>query len=251
MPVSPHSAAEHLESHQVQADPTINGAINRLDQSVHGLFAKALTTDDYTLTAEEAETAGYLRVSGAFDDDRTLTLPDNNDDGGAPRPKHFIVEHAGSGGFTLTFTTASGSGVVVNQGSVQACYCDGVNVVTVGPANSAGGLPYDFAGFFFGLPGAGITMFSYAVARSCTLPVGLTGSVYTSGVAATASTTFPIKKNGSNVGSLNFAIGATTATFTMASATSLAPGDLLTVVAPGSPDATLADITGTLAATRT
>jgi len=42
-----------------------------------------------------------------------------------------------------------------------------------------------------------------------------------------------------------FAAGATTATFTMSSATTYLAGDILTVVAPSSPDATLANLAWT------
>jgi len=77
-------------------------------------------------------------------------------------------------------------------------------------------------------------------------PTGLTGSQGTAGLAATATTTYSIRKNGSNAGTMVFAAGATTATFTMASATTFMAGDVLTIVAPVSPDATLANLAWTL-----
>ena len=48
---------------------------------------------------------------------------------------------------------------------------------------------------------------------------------------------------------MDFAIGATNASFTMASATSFAGGDVLTILAPGTPDATLANLAWTLTGT--
>jgi hypothetical protein len=65
-------------------------------------------------------------------------------------------------------------------------------------------------------------------------------------IAATAETDFDIKKNGSSVGTLRFAASATTATFIMASETSLVASDQLEIIAPGTPDTTLADIAWTL-----
>jgi hypothetical protein len=44
-----------------------------------------------------------------------------------------------------------------------------------------------------------------------------------------------------------FAAGAAAATFTMSSATGFAAGDVLTITAPASPDATLANLAWTLA----
>lgn len=82
------------------------------------------------------------------------------------------------------------------------------------------------------------------------LPVGLTGSYGHAQTAATGSTTYTIKKNGSSVGSLNFAASGTTATFTFTTATSFSAGDRLEIVAPGTLDTTLAGIAITIKATR-
>jgi hypothetical protein len=48
---------------------------------------------------------------------------------------------------------------------------------------------------------------------------------------------------------MDFAAGATSATFTMGTATSFAGGDVLTVIAPASSDATLANLAWTLTGT--
>ena len=85
----------------------------------------------------------------------------------------------------------------------------------------------------------------FVFAGTVTFPAGLTGSQGTAGIAATATTSYSIKKNGANVGTMVFAAGATTATFSMASATTFMAGDILTVVAPASPDATLANLAWT------
>ena len=243
MAESPFLGLTHIEPQQAQIDVPVNADFDRLSRAVCGLLAKTVTTANVTLTATEGREAIYIRVTGALTANRSLIVPNEN--------KLYIVEHAGTGGFVLTVKTSAGSGVGVSQGNTQAVYADGTNVVQVTlPTSAAGGI-HDFAGFFVGKPGAGAVMFSYAVTRACQLPAGLTNSVYKAGTAATGSATFSIKKNGSEIGTLNFAASATTATFTMASATSFANGDVLDVVAPGSQDATLADIRGTLAATRT
>jgi|GEM_PF-6618267 len=98
-------------------------------------------------------------------------------------------------------------------------------------------------------PTASQVLLRFYASRAFQLPVGLTGSMVKAAVAATASATFNIQKNGSTVGSFTFAAAGTTATFTMASATSWAAGDLLTIIAPASQDATLAQIGATLLAT--
>jgi hypothetical protein len=60
-------------------------------------------------------------------------------------------------------------------------------------------------------------------------------------VAATASTVFSIRIAGSEIGTITFAAAATVGTFSFTS-TTVAVNDNITIVAPASPDATLADI---------
>jgi hypothetical protein len=73
-------------------------------------------------------------------------------------------------------------------------------------------------------------------------PASLTGSQGDALIAATASTVFTLKKNGSSIGTATFAISGTVPTFSFGSAVTFAVGDVLTITAPATPDATLADI---------
>lgn len=68
-------------------------------------------------------------------------------------------------------------------------------------------------------------------------------------VVATGATSFDIQKNGVSVGSMAFAPGVNTATFTFASPVAFAIGDRIAVVAPVTPDATLADVYFTIRGT--
>lgn len=61
------------------------------------------------------------------------------------------------------------------------------------------------------------------------------------GVAATSSTVFNVNKNGVNIGTLTFSAAGTTGVFAI-TATEFAQGDILEIVAPTTPDATLAQI---------
>ena len=102
------------------------------------------------------------------------------------------------------------------------------------------------SGSFTGSMTANLVVQRYVFAGTVMFAAGLTGSQGTAGVAATATTTYSIRKNGANVGTMVFGGSATTATFTMASATTFMAGDILTLVAPASPDATLANLAWTL-----
>lgn len=112
-------------------------------------------------------------------------------------------------------------------------------------------IPYDFSFAAFGKPAASATVARFVVGRATTLPINLTGSKVSAGTATTAAATFTIYKNGGSIGTINIAAGASTATFTFASAQNLAVGDVITVVAPGTQDSTLADVAVTLLATLT
>jgi len=109
--------------------------------------------------------------------------------------------------------------------------------------------PAYVSGSWAGSPGASQVIERYIFATPVTFAAGLAGSYGTAGTAATALANFPIQKNGSTVGTMALAAGATSASFTMASATSFAGGDVLTIIAPASPDTTLANLAWTLTGT--
>ena len=126
-------------------------------------------------------------------------------------------------GLTPTSYALTGSGAVVARGYVS--------------------------GSFAGTPGASQVIERFIFATPATFPAGLAGSFGTAGTAATAAASFAIAKNGAAVGTMDFAAGATSATFTMATATSVAGGDVLTIIAPAAPDATLANLAWSLTGT--
>jgi hypothetical protein len=109
--------------------------------------------------------------------------------------------------------------------------------------------PAYVAGSFSGSPAAAQIIERYIFATPVTFPWGLAGSYGTAGTAATATVTFSIQHNGTAVGTMVFAAGAATAGFTMAAATTFIAGDVLTIMAPASPDATLANLAWTLTGT--
>ena len=112
--------------------------------------------------------------------------------------------------------------------------------------------PFDAVMFFPGAPTASAIVAQVVAARPLFFPGNLSGSVGYGKTAATASTVFDVKKNGSSVGSITFAASGTVPTFstTASAAIALASGDRLEVIAPATPDSTLANISFTLAGTR-
>ena len=110
---------------------------------------------------------------------------------------------------------------------------------------------YDLAGYWQGKPANGATIFYLPIVRALTLPVNLGGSSAKSRVVTTASTTYIIKKNGSQIGTMTFGVGASTATFSFLNPINFTPGDILQIDAPATADATHADIGFSLFATLT
>lgn len=118
------------------------------------------------------------------------------------------------------------------------------------PGGGGGPPPYDVGAMVSGAPDASAVCLRYKFPREVTFAAGLSPSQGVAVVAATADTDFDIQKNGLSVGTMTFAAAATDATFDMGSDTVFDVGDVLTVIAPISPDATLSDISLVLSGTR-
>lgn len=197
-----------------------------------------------------------------------------------------LIVSTGTDVFTVVPDAASGSGVLSNltdvsndppTGGYALIYDDGDSLWKPGAVSmSFTGLnqtPADFSGanrymvavnatgdalefvvrpadvgvFIAGSPEDGEVVARYVPAR--TFYVSTTGHRASAANAATAETVFSVAKNGVSIGTITFAAAATTGTASI-TATTFAAGDVLTIEGPGSADASLADISITLAATR-
>ena len=112
--------------------------------------------------------------------------------------------------------------------------------------------PFDVHAFYPGMPPANAKLYRGKLARAVTFPANFSGAQFSASANATASAVFDIQKNGSSIGSCTIVAGGTTPTFTSSggAAQTFAAGDLLSIIAPETPDATLADPAITLAGTR-
>jgi hypothetical protein len=140
---------------------------------------------------------------------------------------------------------SKGEANIWTSGLYKINVTDLVDVQITGyPVDNIGGgqSSYDIAGFISGKPTASQIILYLPMVRAVTFDVNLALSKGAASVAATASTTFDIAKNGTNFGTMVFALGATTATFVAAVQPAFAIGDVLSVTAPASADATLANI---------
>jgi len=108
--------------------------------------------------------------------------------------------------------------------------------------------PYDIATAASGAPTASFIVLNFVSPRSFDLVANFSGSQAVAITAATASTVFTVKKNGVAItsGTITFAAAGTVGTFGAIATTSFVAGDVITIVAPVTPDATLANIAFTL-----
>jgi hypothetical protein len=105
---------------------------------------------------------------------------------------------------------------------------------------------YDVSGGAVGAIVASQLMSQFVSGRTVTFPAGLTNSQGYALTAPTGAVSLTIAVNGTTVGTIAFAAGSHTATFTASSAFTVTPGQLITVTAPASADATLATVSFTL-----
>ena len=113
-----------------------------------------------------------------------------------------------------------------------------------------GNQPYDLSGLYPGVPAASVLLLRIPFARSVSFPSGLTASRGVATMAATAQTDFDIQLNGASVATMRFAASSSTATFIAASPINAVSGDVLSIIAPATPDSTLANVGFVLAGTR-
>lgn len=91
-------------------------------------------------------------------------------------------------------------------------------------------------------PASGATMAKWVAPSLVTFKAGLAESRGDADAAATVSSVFSLKKNGTQFATATFSATNDTAIFACASDTAFAAGDVLTIIAPNPRDATLSNI---------
>lgn len=97
-----------------------------------------------------------------------------------------------------------------------------------------------------GTYGVSQNLLTYLVTFSGVLRAGAVGSIAKAGVAPQAAKSLTILKNGSSVGTIDFAASATDGTFTVASNVAFVAGDILAIQAPATVDTALANVSTSL-----
>lgn len=230
---------DQLTESQTNKATSVNTAHGQVDAAITENLSCDFTSGNVTLTNTQFRraisfTAANLSVA------RDLTVP--------AIKKFFFVSNAAG---TNVLSVKCGSTTVnLAAGEVASFFTDGTTNGLVYVANSAA-RPFDIGGFFVGVPGADEVLLRYVFTRAVSFPTSLTGSQGYANTTATAQTDLDVKKNGVSAGTIRFPASTAAATFVAASPISFAAGDRMEIIAPNTPDATLADFMFTLLGTRT
>ena len=230
----------NLPGQQAAQYLTLSTGFGSFDSAIAGQAALAAWTGTYTLAA--AEFLNAVLVIPALAGAATLQVSTS----AAARPKTWLIDNT-LGGYAVTVQVQSqASPPVIPAGAITLVRCNGTAVAVL----ALYGLPryQSLESFSPGAPGASAVVMAAVLTEAWTLPAALAGSQATAVTTAAADAEFVVAKNGTSIGSITFhASGAPT--LAAATATSFAAGDVLTVTAPGSPDADLAGILVTLRGT--
>ncbi|SDR47027.1 hypothetical protein [Paraburkholderia tuberum] len=135
---------------------------------------------------------------------------------------------------------------VVTNASGVTSYTD---VRSYAPSALATGTAYDVGGYLEKQVLGNESAWGFCSPRSWTLPAGASGAAVAN-VAATAAYTLTLNYNGSAVGTISWAAGATVGTVAITSAVAVSAGGMFTLTGQATPDSTLAGIAFTFAGTR-
>ena len=105
-----------------------NNNLNLVQQGVAGYQAIDVASSNVVLAMTDGTVSNArnatLKFTGTLAANRTVTLPDSIE-------KVFnVIDGTNHAGFTLTFKTASGTGVLLCEGNCYVVYSDGTNVVS-------------------------------------------------------------------------------------------------------------------------
>lgn len=220
-----------LAEDEAAPELSVNDATGEIDAALTEVTSKSFSGGNVTISDSEL-TRNIRLIATSVSVARDMTL------GTTAVKRTIIIESAAANTATLTVKRGSGS-FKLDPGESAVVTTDGTANGITGTKLST---QYDFYAFVSGVMTNNMTVLGLDAVRPFTLPINLTGSYAKAGTAATGSTTLTIKKNGSSIGTLVWAVSGTVATITFSAAVSFVATDILTIVGPASADATLADI---------
>lgn len=210
-----------------------------LANSIGAEFVQALTTSPFVLPYEAAAGGDKSGLQVAL---YTFTgTPSGATNVEHPAVRHFFrVDNQTDQ--PVTVLVVSQTGVLIPAGHKRDCYCNGTDVVDASPTT-------DFMSYTPGKPAVSLQILRLLFKTRHIFPIDFAESLAEARITSAGTATFDVQKNGSSVGSLVFTTSVT-GVFTVTSAETFTEGDVLGIVAPGSQDGTLEDISITLVANK-
>lgn len=163
----------------------------------------------------------------------------------APAQGWFVqVKNINTGVLTIANNTntidGKSSSLTLSQGDSVTIFSDGSAYHTGQPR------PFGIGVFAPGVGSNAQVLLYIKLDRATIFPASAPNSYAVANTAATGSTTYTFKKNGSSFATVVFSASGTTGAWTQASDATFAPGDILELDGPATADATLANVGITL-----
>jgi hypothetical protein len=240
MTTTPNLLIEHIAANQAQKEVTANAAFDALDKALCQLTSIAIADVDTTLT--DAQMLGRLsmKFTGTLTAGRTITIP---------RAKLLMVENATTGGFILGENAVRYGNFA--QSATESCFIATVRPFRSLPILAVGRHPLRYRRNHVG--GNQQAARLYCVIRyhaPCAFrPVWPAVAAWPEQFQARPPH-FLSAKTARSSPPCSSRLGSALPTFTAASDTDFAAGDVLTIIAPSPADSTLADIGFALAGIR-
>lgn len=237
---------DQLTTGQTDKETTVNTQVGQIDAAITETLTCDLTSGNVTLTATQFRRNTIFQASNVATSGRKIILPSTS------IKRSFLVFNPASSTNSITVEKGS-TDITVGIGEIGIFYADGTTNGLSGGSLVTGTVAdaYSVGTSCVGKPATSEKLIVFAFPYSATLAASAAGSQCVAQTAATAQTDFTLKKNGSSIGTIRFAAAGTVASYVSISSTTFAAGDVLTIEAPASQDATLADIGFSLKLTRT
>ena len=177
---------------------TTNTNLQLVEEAVGGYLSLNVASSDQTLTIDNGSSSNgrnmIIKFTGTLAGNRSVTVPDSIE-------KMYLIEDGTSrstSDYTLTFKTASGTGVTMPVGSKMVVYSDGTNIVQLAVEKGY----HSIARNYTAVNNDQLIIDTSAAARQVTLPASPSVGnevTFIDAKASFGSNNLTIARNGSNI----------------------------------------------------
>jgi|HubBroStandDraft_4_1064222.scaffolds.fasta_scaffold29925_2 hypothetical protein len=245
-----------IDPSQLGKAATADQAFQSIDQMLNGILTinANTATSPYTLpfsTGDEPAAVKYAIRAAAYYITGSPGAPWIGYMPASVQRGNFVFQNNMTDGSSATLMVEGQTGVTITPGEAALCFLNGTDVVQPPIILATGTQPWEVGNFVDGLPGNGVVVMRFVVARTITFPANFSLNQLKVGTNPASTASWAINKNGSSVGSASTSTsGVTTWTSSGGSPVVFNTGDVCTFVAPSPQDASLANPTWIFSGTR-